>query len=75
MCIRDRYETGDTSKYADHYGGGVHLSLIHIFTPDDILAAVEMHKDEHMVQPKLAYISNSTETGTIYTKAELKRCV
>ncbi len=41
-------------------------------TPDDILAAVEMHKDEHMVQPKLAYISNSTETGTIYTKAELK---
>ncbi|MEG0803772.1 MAG: beta-eliminating lyase-related protein [Pygmaiobacter sp.] len=27
---------------------------------------------EHMVQPKLVYISNSTEIGTIYTKAELQ---
>ena len=26
---------------------------------------------EHMVQPKLVYISNPTEVGTIYTKAEL----
>lgn len=26
---------------------------------------------EHMVQPKLVYISNPTEIGTIYTKAEL----
>ena len=29
------------------------------------------HEDEHMVKPKLASISNSTEIGTIYTKAEL----
>lgn len=28
--------------------------------------------DEHMVQPKLVYISNPTEYGTIYSKAELK---
>ena len=27
---------------------------------------------EHMVQPKLVYISNPTEWGTIYTKAELE---
>lgn len=27
--------------------------------------------DEHMVQPKLVYISNPTEYGTIYSKAEL----
>lgn len=27
---------------------------------------------EHMVQPKLVYISNSTENGAVYTKAELK---
>lgn len=27
---------------------------------------------EHMVQPKMVYISNPTELGTIYTKAELK---
>ena len=29
------------------------------------------HTDEHMVQPKLIFISDSTELGTIYTKAEL----
>ena len=29
------------------------------------------HTDEHMVQPKLVFISDSTELGTIYTKAEL----
>lgn len=29
------------------------------------------HTDEHMVQPKLVYISDSTELGTIYTRAEL----
>ncbi len=27
--------------------------------------------DEHMVQPKMVYISNPTELGTIYSKAEL----
>ena len=30
------------------------------------------HNDEHMVKPRMVYISNSTETGTIYTKQELK---
>ncbi len=30
-----------------------------------------IHNNNHMVKPKMAYISNSTETGTIYTKAEL----
>ena len=28
--------------------------------------------DEHMVQPKMVYISNPTELGTIYSKAKLK---
>ncbi len=28
--------------------------------------------DEHMVQPKLVYVSDSSEVGTIYTKAELQ---
>ena len=28
--------------------------------------------DEHMAQPKMLYISNPTEYGTIYSKAELK---
>ncbi|MBQ6568863.1 MAG: aminotransferase class I/II-fold pyridoxal phosphate-dependent enzyme [Clostridia bacterium] len=39
--------------------------------PEDIEKAVLLHADEHMVSPKMVYISNSTETGTIYTKAEL----
>lgn len=30
------------------------------------------HEDEHMVKPKLVYISNSTEVGTIYSKEELE---
>ncbi|CUU50094.1 threonine aldolase family protein [Clostridium beijerinckii] len=40
-------------------------------TPDLIQNVVDSHSDEHMVQPKLVYISNSTELGTLYTKAEL----
>jgi threonine aldolase len=40
-------------------------------TPSAIQAAIDMHTDEHMVQPKMVYISDSTELGTIYTKAEL----
>ncbi len=40
-------------------------------TPDTIQAVLEYHSDEHMVQPKMIYISNSTELGTIYTKDEL----
>ena len=32
---------------------------------------VSEHGGEHMVQPKLVFVSDSTELGTIYTKAEL----
>ena len=31
------------------------------------------HQDEHMVKPRLVYISNSTETGTIYQRSELEK--
>lgn len=37
-----------------------------------ILKVLEEHTDEHMVKPKLVYISDSTEIGTIYTKSELE---
>jgi len=37
----------------------------------DIKSVTEEHCDEHMVKPKLVYISHSTEGGTVYTKAEL----
>lgn len=30
------------------------------------------HGDEHMVQPKMVYLSDSTEVGTLYTKEELE---
>lgn len=33
---------------------------------------VMQHSDEHMVKPKMVYISNATELGTIYTLQELK---
>lgn len=41
--------------------------------PDDIIPVLENHKNiPHQVMPKLVYISNSTELGTIYTKKELE---
>ena len=39
---------------------------------EHIKAAVEMHTDEHMVKPRLVFISNSTEIGSIYKKRELE---
>ncbi|KJR49038.1 Low-specificity L-threonine aldolase [Desulfosporosinus sp. I2] len=38
-----------------------------------IKAALDLHTDEHMVKPKLVYISNPTEIGTIYNKYELEQ--
>ncbi|MCL2632692.1 MAG: aminotransferase class I/II-fold pyridoxal phosphate-dependent enzyme [Coriobacteriia bacterium] len=37
-----------------------------------IAAQVNYHTDEHMVKPRLVYISQSTELGTVYNKAELQ---
>lgn len=42
-------------------------------TPSHIKNTLEIHTDEHMVKPKLVYISNSTEIGTIYNKNELEQ--
>lgn len=41
-------------------------------TPINIKSVLDAHTDEHMVKPKLVYISNSTEVGSIYTKADLE---
>ncbi len=43
-----------------------------LLTPEMIDRAIAKHADEHWVLPKLVYISNATETGTIYTKAMLE---
>lgn len=44
-------------------------------TAKQVADACELHKNnesrEHEVQPKMVYISNPTELGTIYSKAEL----
>ena len=40
-------------------------------TPEMVEAALSDNPDEHTTTPKLVYISNATEIGTIYTKAEL----
>jgi threonine aldolase len=42
-------------------------------TPDDIKGVLDIHTDEHMVKPRLVYISNSTEIGSIYSKGELEQ--
>ena len=47
-------------------------------TPDMLNPVVEKHQDPHLTKPGLVYISNATENGTVYTKAELtalyRRC-
>lgn len=46
-------------------------------TPALVEQVVSAHSSEHMVHPRLVYISNSTEVGTIYNKEELtalRRC-
>ena len=40
-------------------------------TVDKVEKILKIHSDEHMVKPRLVYISNSTEIGTIYKKQEL----
>jgi threonine aldolase len=39
--------------------------------PDQVRAVVAQHSDEHMVSPRVVYLSQATEFGTIYSKAEL----
>jgi len=39
--------------------------------PEDIEDVLVFHEDEHYVLPKAIYISDSTETGLVYTKEEL----
>lgn len=65
---------------ANHETGGVEakghkVCTIHApdgkLTPALVDVVVKNHSSEHMVAPKMVYISNSTEFGTVYTKAEL----
>jgi threonine aldolase len=40
--------------------------------PSHLKTVLDTHTDEHMVKPKLVYISNSTEIGSVYSKGELE---
>lgn len=42
-------------------------------TPAGIQAVLDAHPDEHMVKPKLVYISDTTENGAVYTKNEVEQ--
>lgn len=41
--------------------------------PAKVQEVLDAHTDEHMVKPKLVYISNTTEIGTVYSKKELQQ--
>lgn len=41
-------------------------------TPAMILRILDSHTDEHMVKPRMVYLSDSTELGTIYKRRELE---
>lgn len=41
-------------------------------TPELLKPILAEHNDEHWVQPKLVYITNATEIGTVYRKSELQ---
>ena len=40
--------------------------------PEDIIDVCEKHTDCHMVHPSVVYISDTTETGAVYTRNEIK---
>ena len=40
--------------------------------PEGVRAVCAAHPDEHMVHPRVLYISQSTEVGTVYTMDELR---
>lgn len=40
--------------------------------PELIQPVLTQHEDEHWVSPAMVYISNPTESGTVYTKKELE---
>ncbi|QLE78390.1 aminotransferase class I/II-fold pyridoxal phosphate-dependent enzyme [Francisella sp. Scap27] len=49
------------------------VSEIGKLTPDDIKNVIKNNSHApHMAKPKLVYISNTTEMGTVYTKEELQ---
>ncbi|EKT57593.1 threonine aldolase family protein [Providencia sneebia] len=73
----------DSCHIATHETGAIEATGHKVITvssnsgkiePQHIQKVIAEHgNDEHMVQPKLVYISNSTEIGTVYRKQELQQ--
>ena len=71
----------DTGHISVHEAGAIEQDghkIIHCSTPDgkltgDIIrTVVRSHNGEMMVSPRLVYISNTTEVGTVYSLRELQ---
>ena len=75
----------DTAHIQVHETGAIEATghkVIALPSPDGKLTAAQVEREvashrrsgdaEHMAQPKIVYISNSTEVGTAYTKTELE---
>lgn len=70
----------DTAHICVHETGSIEATghkIYHVpnvngkILPEQVAEVVELHTDEHMVKPKLVYISNTTEIGTVYSKDEI----
>ena len=77
--------SADTGHINVHETGAIEATghkVLALYSPDGKLTADQIRKAageqseamdaEHTVQPKMVYISNTTEVGTIYTLAELE---
>jgi len=71
----------DTGHISAHESGSIEQDghkIIHCAAPqgkltgDIIRSVIASHHDEMMVVPRLVYISNTTEVGTVYTLSELQ---
>ena len=70
----------ETAHIATHETGAIEQDGHEILTvpaPDGKLTSaaiqpvLDIHNSEHMVLPRLVYLSNTTEVGTVYSRAEL----
>ncbi len=68
----------DTGHINVHETGAITNKMLTVpnvngkITVQGIKEVLSQHTDEHMVKPKMVYISNSTEYGSIYTLKELQ---
>lgn len=71
----------ESGHIATHETGAIEATghkVIHVphtqgkLTPEAVARALTAHPNEHSVKPRMLFISQSTELGTVYTKAELQ---